>query len=269
MLKTTFGKKRFRKFYEVMKNISFSGLNYRNTDINTNGEIFFLHQLKDHYVNTSTCIFFDVGANTGQYSRKLFEVISDGTGIYAFEPFSGAYRELELLKNEIQNFHPFKLGLSEKTGKMTFFSSNEFNEIGGLYNRDFPMYNFSTDVSEEATFDTIENFCANQQIPRIHFLKIDVEGHDFFVLKGARAMIDNNQIDFIQFEFGSANYLSKTYLYDFFQLLSPNYRVYKLLRNGLIEIPQYNTDIEIHILSNYIAINRGIALNKDWKKICQ
>ena len=71
-------------------------------------------------------------------------------------------------------------------------------------------------------------------------------------------MIKSNKIDFIQFEFGSANHLSKTYLYDFFQLLSPNYNLYFLLRNGFVEVKEYNTDIEIHILCNYVAINKKL-----------
>ena len=222
--------------------------------------MFYIKLINRYYKNSSkTLIIFDVGANVGNYSKAVNDAFHEKRMIYAFEPFSKAFFDLEKLQKEINDFHPVQLGFSDKKQKVNFLSSSEFNEVGGLYNKDFSHSGFSLNLSEETDFETIQNFCFDNQIEHIHFLKIDVEGHDFFVLKGAEEMLKNNKVDFIQFEFGAANYLSKTYLHDFFQLLSPNYHFYKLLKNGLMEIREYNTDIEIHVLSNYVAINKGLG----------
>lgn len=258
-LSPTLGSKKFYKFYEILKNISLVGLNYRNTDITKNGELFFIKYAHQHYQKSDKrVVLFDVGANIGNYSKQLGQVFTENRVIYAFEPFSKVYEELKVLESEIQAFKPIQLGFGEKKEKVTFLSSTDYSEVGGLYNKDFSDYNFSLNVSEELEFDSIDNFCSRENIDRIHFLKIDTEGHDFFVLKGAQTMLANNKIDFIQFEYGAANYLSKTYLYDFFQLLSPHYRIYRAFRNGLVEIARYNTDIEMHVLSNYVAINKSL-----------
>jgi len=260
LLKPTFGSKKFKRFYEVMKNISLVGLNYRNTNIKTNGELFLIKTINKHYKRTETpIVIFDVGANIGDYTKKLNTSITCPRNIYSFEPFSSVFRELNSLKNNINSFYPFCLGFSDTKQVKKFFSSSDFSEVGGLYNKDFSQFGFSLNLSEDVQFDTIDDFCNSKEINHIDLLKVDVEGHDFFVLKGASTMLTNNKIDFIQFEFGAANYLSKTYLFDFYQLLTPNYKLYRLLRNGVIEINNYNTDLEIHILCNYIAVSRGIS----------
>ncbi len=260
LLAPSFGSKRFRRFYEVLKNISLLGLNYRDTNIKTNGEQFYIERIARYYYNLDgPLVIFDVGANVGNYSSFINDSIHLPRKIYAFEPFSKVFAQLRKLSNSIEDFYPFQLGFSNIQEKQTFLSSSAYSEVGSLYNKDFSQLGFSLDMSEEVSFDTIDNFCSNRSISKIHFLKIDVEGHDFFVLQGANKMLSNNSIDFIQFEFGAANYLSKTYLYDFFQLLSRDYIICKLLKNGFMEIVEYNTDIEIHVLSNYVAINRKLG----------
>ena len=259
ILKRSFGTRSFSKFYSVLKNISFRGLNYRNTNIDTNGERFFIRYIDNFYKGNPTPInLFDIGANVGNYSIGLDESVTADRRIYSFEPFSKVFVELDKLKEKIKSFYPFQIGFSDKVQTQKFLSSSVFSEVGGLYNKDFTPFGFTLDLSEEVHFETVDNFCQERDISHIHLLKVDVEGHDLFVLNGARKMLSENKIDFIQFEFGAANYLSKTYLFDFFQLLSPNYRVFKLLKNGFMEIKEYNTDIEIHILSNYIAINKSL-----------
>ncbi|MBI5370446.1 MAG: FkbM family methyltransferase [Sphingobacteriales bacterium] len=263
LLKPTFGSKRFLRFYTILKNISLLGLNYRGTDISTDGELFFIRTVRKYYGNRNThLVLFDVGANIGNYSVVLDREFCDSKRtIYAFEPFSKAYNELEKLSAKIADFRPIRLGLSDKTDDVTFLSSTEFNEVGGLYKKDFSKYNFSLDLKEAVHFETLQDYCNANGIARINFLKIDVEGHDYYVLKGAQEYLDKRLVDFIQFEFGAANFLSKTYLHDFFQILTPQFRLYRLLKNGFEEIKEYNTDIEIHVQSNFVAISRDIDLD--------
>ena len=53
---------------------------------------------------------------------------------------------------------------------------------------------------------------------------------------------------------------SKIFLKDFFELLSPHYRIYQLLKDGLYEFKTYSQDYELFILGNYIAISKSIVL---------
>jgi len=259
LLSPSFGKKGFSRFYQVLMNVSLQGLNYRNTHFKKNGELFFIRKVKEHFTGKNEKpVLFDVGANVGNYSQALYDVFGSNSSIYAFEPFSAPFQSLAALKEKIPNLKVFNIGLSDEPRKLTIHSNKAFSEVGGLYDRDLSLYDFKLQDAEDCNFETLDDFTAKHGIEKIHLLKVDVEGHDYFVLKGAEKMIHDQRIDFIQFEYGSVNYLSKTYLYDFFKLLAPNYKIYKLLSNGLKEIEAYNTDIEIHVLSNYIASSRKI-----------
>ncbi len=264
VLRPTFGSKRWARFYTVLKNISLRGLNYRNHDHKTNGELFFLKAIQKFYSKNSVpteLVLFDVGANIGNYAVELNNMFPDKRIIYSFEPFKEVYNKLQTLTNTIANFKPIQEGFSNKKEVLSFYTNSEYSEIGGVYDKDFSQFGFSTEKVEELNFDTIDNFCKNNGVNKINMLKVDVEGHDFFVLEGAKEMIEQQQIDFIQFEFGTANYLSKTHFYDFFKLLSNNYVLAKLLADGYIRIDSYNTDVEMHLLSNYVAVNKNLIGN--------
>ena len=68
---------------------------------------------------------------------------------------------------------------------------------------------------------------------------------------GARRMLEERRIDFIQFEFGVNNVHHGIYLKDMFTLLK-NYKVARILRNGIREF-DYHFRNEIIITTNYLA----------------
>jgi hypothetical protein len=78
---------------------------------------------------------------------------------------------------------------------------------------------------------TIDTLMAELSIDRIHLLKIDVEGFEAEVLRGARCAIRDKKIDLIQFEFNEMNTVSRVFVSDLVDLLS-GYRLHRLLGNG-------------------------------------
>jgi hypothetical protein len=111
-------------------------------------------------------------------------------------------------------------------------------------------------ASERIEVQTIDSFCEKQQIDRIDFLKMDVEGHEMAVLRGAKSMLDANRISMIQFEFGPPNISSQTYFYDFWSLLSEKFDIYRIVPRGIARIGYYGEHREIFLNINYLAILR-------------
>ena len=72
-------------------------------------------------------------------------------------------------------------------------------------------------------------------------------------LNGAAQMINSKQIDVIQFEFGGCNIDSRTYFQDFYYLLKDNYKIYRILKDGLYQINQYKEIYEAFTTTNYLA----------------
>ena len=133
---------------------------------------------------------FDVGANIGEFSAQCIK-INKGTKIYAFEP---QIEMLEIIKSKLpRNALIFPLALSEKTGKMQMIRKFEGDRKA-----------HASQVDEEVSFviekSTIDMIVENLAIQEIDLLKIDTEGHDFEVLKGAEQSLATNKIKCIVFE---------------------------------------------------------------------
>jgi hypothetical protein len=108
------------------------------------------------------------------------------------------------------------------------------------------------DRVERIALTTLDSYCAFEGIQKIDFLKIDAEGHDLEVLKGASTMLAEGRITYVQFEFGGANIDSRTFLRDFVTLLTPRYSLWRLLSDG-VELLEYSEREEIFITTNFLA----------------
>lgn len=197
-------------------------------------------------------VVFDVGAHLGDYSNMLLERLRDReTNIHAFEPSAITFKKLQTnLANKNVALHHF--GFSDEAKKLSLFYDSETSVYASVYRRNLEHSNISLNISETVDLTTIDTFCQEMQIPHIHFLKMDIEGHEFSALQGAKKMLENN-IDFIQFEFSAANIDSRTYFKDFYYLLEKNYRLYRVLRDGLCPMETYNETQEVFFTTNYLA----------------
>ena len=88
-------------------------------------------------------------------------------------------------------------------------------------------------------------------------LKIDTEGYESEVLKGASRMISNELIDIIQLEFNEMNVISKVFLKDFYNML-PGYNFFRLDSNRLIALNNYNPANEIFLFQNIVAVKQNL-----------
>jgi hypothetical protein len=59
----------------------------------------------------------------------------------------------------------------------------------------------SNENGERFDLNTIDEYCKENDVDRIDFLKIDAEGLDYRILLGAKRMIEDNRIKYIQFEY--------------------------------------------------------------------
>jgi FkbM family methyltransferase len=161
---------------------------------------------------------------------------------------------VNILKNiKNQNVSLENIGLGSKNEQIKFFSDPNGNTLGSAVNRDIKGIENKVEVVE---IQTLDFFCENNQIAKIDFLKIDVEGFETEVLLGAKEMLKNNKINFIQFEFGGTQIPFRIFVKDFFELLNQNFIIYRILADGLELISEYNERLEIFSYSNFLAERR-------------
>lgn len=202
----------------------------------------------------SDVVIFDVGANVGNYTLALLSLLGKThASVYSFEPSKSAFAKLRDNMKNTKNVFLHNIALGEENKNATLFYDTQASGFASFYKRRLEHFNIHMDFSETVDVTTIDTFCLQENIKRIHFLKMDVEGHELSVLRGASGMIENKLVDFIQFEFGGCNIDSRTFFQDFYYLLSPNYRIYRIVRNGLYRINSYEETQEIFMTANFLA----------------
>jgi FkbM family methyltransferase len=249
------GNKRFQRLFETLYKVSIKGMNYDRGHVpGLSGEAYVLKTLRRHFGYKEMTVF-DVGGNNGQYAKLALKTLGEDTVLYSFEPSAKTFERLAEVK--AKNFHAINKGLSATENKeMILYSNEPGSEWASLYQAKHEHYHVTLDQAEKIALTTLDGFCKNNEVGHIDFLKIDVEGHEIEVLKGATAMLRGKNIDFIQFEFGLASIAAKIFLKDFFTHL-PGYRIYRILQNGLYEI-HYNERYELFLTTNYLAIRNDL-----------
>lgn len=261
--KYLFARKFFYPLHRLMFSLSTRGLgilNYENSTIS--GEKFFLKTIASNQWNSFICI--DVGANVGNYSCAVKNLI-DSASLYAIEPHPTTFLELEKNSHSF-GYYAFNLAFSERNSLVNIFdytssnASDNFSTHASLYKDAFPQ-KYGKDIRQyQVKAITLDQFLMDREIEHVNLLKIDVEGHEFKVLLGAREALRLNKIDLIQFEFNSMNRSSRVYMKDFFELLN-NYKIYRLMQDFLAPIQIENTLIsELFAYQNIVAIREGASL---------
>lgn len=165
----------------------------------------FIEDLRSLGALRDSRIIFDVGANVGQSALPLARAFQ-GAGVYCFEPSSENFRKLQRSVGNGCRIYPFRmaLGAVNGTGRL-------------MLEVDPAMYRICSDepavrgAFEEVRIATLDTLCGELGIGHINILKIDTEGHDLEVLKGARGLLSRNGVDAIHVESGM-NRVNRTHV---------------------------------------------------------
>ncbi|MFW9973615.1 MAG: FkbM family methyltransferase [Candidatus Odinarchaeota archaeon] len=253
------GNSRHQRLLEEIHKITLMGMNYGwGTEVSQSGELIVLKILRSIYRN-HPLIIFDVGANIGDYTTEVLKTFGNSVKVYAFEPSSISFKKLKENLNGI-NVELFNLGLSDRNETRALYVEG-VSGGGTVYNRRLDHIGVKMDKIEDIELRKLDDFCKENVINRINLLKMDIEGHEIAALNGAREMLESGSIDFVQFEFGGCNIDSHTYFQDFFYLLNPRYRIYRIIKSGLVEISLYKETYEIFTTTNYLAISRDLEIS--------
>jgi FkbM family methyltransferase len=262
ILTPRYGKKKFQPLFEILYDMSLTGMNIGGgTDPGDSGELNALHYIKgklDSLKDSGDYTIFDVGANIGKYALLLNDVFGNEAEIHSFEPSLKTYKKLvQNTANKVRGCQ-YHFGLGDADSRTTLYSNTDESGLASVYKRNLEHFNIDMNQSEEIEIKNLDSFCKEKNINHIHFLKLDVEGHEKKVIEGAKRMIDAGEVDFIQFEFGGCNIDSRTYFQDFYYLLNERYRIYRIVRDGIFPVGKYGERYESFLTTNYLAEKRGL-----------
>ncbi|MEY4200096.1 MAG: hypothetical protein RLZZ265_1836 [Verrucomicrobiota bacterium] len=127
-------------------------------------------------------VFFDVGSNVGYYTLLAAPIVGQGGKVHAFEPVSEQHADLRanIERNQLQNVVPERLIVTDRAGTMEINLGAEDNggtgSVALVYRADRP--------TERVDCTTLDAYLREHGVTRLDVLKIDVEGHEPFVLRG-------------------------------------------------------------------------------------
>lgn len=253
----TEGKVLWQRLFRRLHTLSLRGMNFGNGgDFTASGELFVLKHIRSQFPSGTALTIFDVGANIGDYSKTVSQVMGTSATIHAFEPSSATYSTLKENTSGVSNLVLHHFGMTDVPGEMTLYKNSGLSGLSSVYQRRLDHFNIAMDQKETIRLESIDSFCTAEGIARIHFLKLDIEGNELRALTGAKGMIEKGAIDFIQFEFGGCNIDSRTFFQDFFYALNDHFRIFRILKDGLAEITSYSESEEVFITINYLAQKR-------------
>jgi len=131
---------------------------------------------------------FDVGANVGQFGRELRGAGFKGQ-LHSFEPVAETFKTLRQACQADANWHPHNLALGAEAGTHTIHVAaasdlSSFNAPNDFGKDRFK--GFQSTTQEDVEVSTVDQFIALSKLSgRTILLKMDTQGHDLEVLKGA------------------------------------------------------------------------------------
>jgi FkbM family methyltransferase len=168
-------------------------------------------------------IFFDVGANLGQYIIRIKQKFKSGVKIYAFEPFNINYSILsEHILRKYNNVIVENCAVSDVNGQdilyIPLIDDIEIDTQASIDYENRKMY-YDEFTKQEIRKITIDNYVEINDVSKIDYLKIDTEGNDERVIKGAIKSISEFKPVIFCEDMESKQTLDKLYELDYSRFL--------------------------------------------------
>ncbi len=253
-----FARPQLRRVNTALFHMSLRGLgvlNYENDKVS--GEKYLISNILPFLITKEDPVFFDVGANVGNYSVSLLGTFPSAT-IHAFEPHPKNFSSLKA-NVPSSKLKCYNIAVGETRGELTLYDRADYDGSAhaSLHKAVISEIHKQDTVEFAVSIETLDEFCADKTITEIDFMKVDTEGNELSVLRGAKKLIENRNIKCIHFEFNEMNIVSRTFFRDFRNILQ-DFDLYRLLPNGVIHLSDSPVLTELFAYQNIIAIPKGI-----------
>ena len=163
-----------------------------------------LEKVKDDWlINQDIKTIIDIGASYGGYAKKIRKLFPNAK-ITSFEPIPASYKSLTSFFETDPNFKAFNVALGDRTGTMEFFEndyvgSSSLLEMADLHKEAYPQTKNYSKINVDV--DTLDNMIEPSDLDSMVLVKIDVQGYEENVLRGAEQLLPHVDIIFTEVSF--------------------------------------------------------------------
>ncbi|MGK7922007.1 MAG: FkbM family methyltransferase [Trichodesmium sp.] len=159
-------------------------------------------QLIYRFLEKGDC-FIDIGTHIGYYSVLAAKIVGNEGKVFAFEPELSNYQKIleNISLNNLSNIQLFNLALSSES-KETHLFFNQDNDGGhalwDVGKHPFNQKSLQSQTMQNIQQSTLDDILSQQQdISQIKIIKIDTEGAEVNVIKGAVNTISKYNVPYI------------------------------------------------------------------------
>lgn len=130
----------------------------------------------------------DIGSNKGQFILLIENFFKD-VEIYSFEPIKEILEKQKIFFKFKKNIHFFNVGLGEKTEEKNFYITKRKDSSSFLKSNINKNTDYQINENREIQIETLDNLLLNKNLKLPILAKIDVQGYELKVLKGADILL--------------------------------------------------------------------------------
>ena len=248
----------FRAFaWRMGRKLYFWGRGEQHNSPEANGEYWLLAEVVR--LSPPHATFMDIGANKGDWSLEALKrsmVAGRPISLHAFEPCMGTRQILEARLPDGASARINALAMSSKSGETEFYSSGAGSGTNSLHQ-------VSGTEIERVQVSTIDEYLKSNNIDRVELVKVDTEGFDLEVLRGAESALAGGKIGVVQFEYNWRWLLNRASLLQVFQLIAGTpYRFGRLMDGEIKTYDQWHFELDRYFEGNYVLIHVDSTLNQ-------
>lgn len=230
-------------------------------DMKSNGEMWLQQRILSLVPSGVRVQVLDVGANVGRWSTGML-LTADKAGrsqdldLHAFEPSAYTFARLSKVLSDYSVVLE-RVALGDRGGVSTLHVIAPGAGTNSLYELPERQGDAAT---EEVSVTTLDSYANRAGLGEIALVKVDAEGHDFAVLRGAARLMADQRIFVAQFEYNHRWIYSRSFLRDVFEFVRPlGYQIGKLTSLGVEFYPEWDPELETFVEGNYVACRHDIA----------
>lgn len=148
--------------------------------------------------------FIDIGCSFGLFSLIASKIVGHNGEVLSFDPSETAIKTLNKNSqiNGFRNIKTFNIALGDSDKFINFFGQN----YGGTIIKGNPQYD--TSKGREIEMKKLDTMLSSTNLENLKFIKIDAEGSEFDIIKGAKNIIKNSKNLLISLELGEMMLIS-------------------------------------------------------------